>query len=69
MGEKTEVGSAYSDCVDGKAKGEGKRRVFGPPPACDTRSGNVEASVQKTNHDKLNFKVKGQFTPKLGGMC
>ena len=50
--KKTEGESADSDCVDGKAKGEGQRRVFDSPLARDTKSGSVEASVQKSNHDK-----------------
>ena len=51
-GEKTEDGSPYSTCVAEKAKGEGQIRVFDSPLARDTKSGSVEASVQKSNHDK-----------------
>ena len=52
MGEKTEGESACSDCVEEKAKGEGQRRIFGSPPARDTRSGSIEATVQKSHHDE-----------------
>jgi len=52
MGEKTEVGLAYSDCVDGKAKGEGQIRVFSSPPSQGTRSGSVETTIQKSNHHR-----------------
>ena len=52
MGKKTEGESAYSDCVDGKAKGEGQRRVFDSPLAREARSGSDEMTVQQRNHDR-----------------
>ena len=52
MDKKTEGESAYSDCADGKARGEGQRRVFRSPPAPGTRSGSIEAIVQKSHHDE-----------------
>ena len=47
MVKKTEGESADSDCVDGKAKGEGQRRVFDSPPAREARGGSDEVTVRK----------------------
>jgi len=47
VGKKPEDESAGSNYVDGKAKGEGQRRVFDSPPAREARGGSDEVTVRK----------------------
>jgi len=53
VGKKTEGESADSDCVDGKTKGEGQRRIFGLPPVREARDGSDEKTGRQRNHDKV----------------
>jgi hypothetical protein len=67
VSKKTEGELADSNCVDGKAKGKGQRRVFGSPPAQEARVAVMRRPFGSVIMTMFNFKEKGCFTPKLGG--
>ena len=68
MGKKTEGESADSRCVDGEVKGEGQRRDFRSPTRTRSEMAVMRRPFGSVIMTRINFKVKGHFTPKLGGM-
>ena len=69
MGKKTEGESADSNYVDGKAKDEGQRRDFWLAARTGSEMAVMRRPFGRVIMTRFNFKVKGHFTPKLGGMC
>ena len=66
MDKKTEGELAYSDCADGKARGEGKEKFLARRPHREQGVAALRRPFRKAIMTKLNFEIKGHFIPKLG---